>query len=101
MEFNFELVLNLVGYLVRFLGLLVFGVATSWFTFKAYFEGEKSWQLQVAVFLGFLAMAAVLVRYATPGAVGAYALGAGVALLIWGLRGEGDEEEEEKGKKKK
>ena len=95
--------LTLLSYFIRFVGLLVFGVAAGWFTVYAFRELAESWQLKIAVFLGFLTFSAALVRFESAGAEGGYALGAGAALLIWGLR-QGNKEEsetvEEKPKKK-
>jgi hypothetical protein len=83
---DYNIFLTLVSYFVRFIGLLVFGVAIGWFTLYAYRELAQNWQLKIAVFLGFLAFSAALVRFESAGAEGAYVLGTGAAMLIWGLR---------------
>ena len=99
---DFEIALTILSYISRFIGLTVFGVALGWFTLFAFRALAENWQLKVAVFLGFLALVAVVVRFETAGSEGGFALGAGIALLIWGLRGSGkkEEEPEEKSKKK-
>ncbi|MEJ5240766.1 MAG: hypothetical protein WHS87_06185 [Anaerolineales bacterium] len=88
-----ETVLNILGILVRFSGLIVFGLAAGWLSLDAYRKG--TWQLQVAAVLGFFALTAIFVRFATAGALGAFALGSGVAVLFWGLRRHKEEEKDE------
>ncbi len=90
-------VVAIVGGIVRFFGLLVFGVAAGWFTLYAYRQPEKQWQLQIAVFLGFFLFAGLLARYVSAGGLGGFTLGAGGALLFWGLKADttGDEPGEE------
>lgn len=86
MDFILEILFPILAIIVRFLGMATFGVAASWLTLAAFRQPDNTWQLQIAVFLGYFAFAAVLVRFATPGALGGYAIGAGAALLAWGLR---------------
>ncbi len=91
-----ETIFIILGILVRFIGLIVFGLAVGWFSLDAYRKG--SWQLQIAAILGFFGLTAIFVRFATAGALGAFALGSGAAVLFWGLqkqKGEKGEEEEE------
>jgi hypothetical protein len=98
---EFMRVISLFGSLIRLLGLLVFGLSAAWFTLKAFNQPERRWQLQVAVFLGFFALAGLMARFTSPGGTGAFALGAGAGVIIWGLRAErepGDEEEDEEDK---
>jgi xanthine/uracil permease len=93
--FDFYDAIALLGALVRMLGLLVFGVAAGWFTLKAFNQPERSWQLQTAVYLGFFAFIVLVVRYTSPGGLGALGLGVGAGLLFWGLSGNGKEAEPE------
>ncbi len=86
-----ETIFDILGILVRFSGLIVFGLAVGWFSLDAYRKG--SWQLQVTAILGFFALAAIFVRYATAGALGAFALGSGTAVIFWGLRKQEAKEE--------
>jgi hypothetical protein len=78
--------LSFLGMILRLVGLLVFGVAAGWFTLYAFRQPDHKWQLQIAVFLGFLLMMALTLRFTSPGGAGAFALGAGAALLYWGKR---------------
>jgi len=93
-------ILALAGYSARFLGLLALGLGGGWFAISAYKKPGLSWKVKIAVVMVFAALTAMVIRFQTPGALGAYALGAGAALLFWGLRGVDyefveDEDEEE------
>lgn len=88
-----ELIFNILGILVRFAGLIVFGLAAGWMSVEAYRKG--SWQVQIAALLGLFALAGIFARFATAGALGAFALGAGIGVLFWGLRKEGKEPEKD------
>jgi hypothetical protein len=76
--------LAMLSELFRMFGLLVFGVSAGWFTMYAF--RERPWQLQIAVFLGLFLLAAAISFSTSAGGVGAFALGAGAALLFFGLR---------------
>ncbi|MEW6567435.1 MAG: hypothetical protein AB1449_04570 [Chloroflexota bacterium] len=83
-----RLLLELFGYLVRPLGALIFGLAAGWLTVRAFKMEEMGWQLPLASLLGVLA-AFVLLGYWVEGGgtLGMFGLGAGAAVLIWGLAG--------------
>jgi hypothetical protein len=93
----FDLV-SFLGGMLRLVGLLVFGIAIGWFSLHSFRQPERRWELQTAVFLGFLLFSALILRLASPGGAGAFVLGAGCALLYWGRKedvaGEIDTEEE-------
>ncbi len=79
-------ILALAGYAMRFLGLLVLGLGAGWLASAAYKKSDSAWRTQAVIIFVFAAITAMIVRFQTSGAVGAYALGAGAALLLWGLR---------------
>jgi Na+-driven multidrug efflux pump len=82
-------IMELLGYLLRVLGALVFGLATGWLTMHALRGQRDSWQVAVAVYLGLLAAFVLLGRWVPGGGtLGAFGLGAGAGLLIWGLGAE-------------
>ncbi len=87
-----ETILEVLGILMRFVGLIVLGLGTGWMASDAYRKGM--WQLQIAAVLGFFALVAVFVRYASAGALGAFALGSGIGVLIWGLRAKEEMQED-------
>ncbi len=84
-----------LGFLLSALGLLVFGFAGGRFTMDAF--QKTSWQVQVALVIGFFGLLAALANYASPGSAGSFALGAGIAFF---MSGAGKKNEEEESKKK-
>jgi hypothetical protein len=90
--FNFNAILAVLGFLLRGLGFLVFGFAIGRFVLDAY--QKANWQLQIALALGFFGLLIGLTDFASPGSSGAFALGAGVALIMANMnKNKGDEEE--------
>ena len=95
--FNLDGILVVLGFLLRALGFLVFGFAIARFVLDAY--QKANWQLQIALALGFFGLLVGLTDFASPGSSGAYALGAGVALIMDSMnkaRGGDEEKKEEK-----
>jgi xanthine/uracil permease len=82
---TFYTVVEIIGLFVHVLGLVLFGVTTGWFTLHVINQPDKNWQLQSIVFSVFLVFVALLVRYLTPGAFGAFLLGTAGAMIYWGL----------------
>ncbi len=81
-----NVILELIGYIFRPLGFLVFGVAAGWLASLPFTTEAKWWQLEIAALLGLLGSAVTLSIYSGAGTVGAYALGAGASVLFFGLR---------------
>ena len=86
MDFNLEDSIVLLSLILRFVGLLIFGLGSGWFTLHAFRQPDKNSYLQIWVYLGFLGFTAYLTTQLTAGALGGYVLGAGLALILWGLR---------------
>lgn len=98
---TFEEILSIIGFLFRFLGFLVIGFGIGRFVLDNYKAGE--WQVKVSLSLGFFALLAALTHFSSAGSAGAFALGAGAALLMAGMKkpeAEGTIEEEKEKKKK-
>ncbi len=93
-----QIIFDFLAILFRFLGLLALGLGVGWFTLQAF--KKDAWQLQIAVFLGFVGTAIAMAHFLSAGALGAFALGAGVALLFWGLPRKQEAEESKDSKKK-
>jgi hypothetical protein len=88
-------VLQLLGFLLRVIGVLVFGLGIGWLTAKTFRPEAQGWQLLVAVYLGLLAAFVLVGRWvAGGGTLGAFSLGVGAGLFIWGLLGIKGKEEE-------
>lgn len=93
-------VFELLGYLLRPIGAVVFGLGAGWLTLQAFAAHERSWQLAVAAVLGLLAAFVLIGRWVPGGAtLGAFGLGAGAALLIWGLGEKPEDQPKGRGKK--
>ncbi len=77
--------IEILGLFVQILGLILFGVTVGWFTLQVINQPEKSWQLQSIVYSVFLVFIGLMVRYLTPGALGALLVGSSGAMIYWGL----------------
>jgi len=83
--YAFYNVVEIIGIFVQILGLVLFGITTGWFTLYVINQPDKNWQLQSIVYSVFLVFVAMLSRYLTPGAFGAFLTGAAGAMIYWGL----------------
>lgn len=87
-------ILDLFGALLRLIGLLIFGLGLGWFALEAF--RKESWQLQIAVFLGFVFSIVGLAKFLSAGALGMFGIGAGGAMLMWGMsKGKKKDEDED------
>ncbi|OQY31099.1 MAG: hypothetical protein B6I38_06330 [Anaerolineaceae bacterium 4572_5.1] len=86
-------ILDILGALLRLIGLLVFGLGLGWLTLEAF--RKDSWQLQTAAFLGFVIAAVGMAKYVSAGSLGMFAAGAGAAMLMWGMKKDKQEDEDE------
>ncbi|MBW8012902.1 MAG: hypothetical protein FVQ83_16920 [Chloroflexi bacterium] len=77
-------VLMLGGYFLRALGLLVLGLGSGWLVMSTVRAAKTDWQLKAAVVIGVFYLSASVVN-GSEGAVGAFSLGAGASIFIWGL----------------
>ena len=79
-------VFDIIGYVLRFLGALVFGLSMGWLTIHMVKQETVAWQLTAAMYLGLLAAFVLLGHWVGGGAtLGAFGIGAGAGLLIWGM----------------
>ena len=69
--------------LVKFAGMTFLGLTLGWLTLDVFRKGQHAWQLQVAFFLGFIALLIALLLYSHLG-LGGFGIGVGVAMLRWG-----------------
>ncbi len=82
---DFYEILSIIGIFIQVMGLLLFGVTAGWFTLYVIGQPEKNWQMQSIVFSVFLVFISLMVKYLTPGARGAFLIGAASAMIYWGL----------------
>jgi len=76
-------IFDMAGAFLRLIGFFVFGLGLGWFALDAY--RKENWQLQITAFLGIILAAIGLAKLLSPGSLGMFALGAGGALLMWGM----------------
>jgi hypothetical protein len=89
------ILLDILGAIVRLIGLAAFGLGAGWFTLEILRKGQQVWQLQLALFLGFCGLAIGLATFVPAGALGAFGIGAGVAMFVWGMPKVKKEKEED------
>lgn len=78
-------IMNIVGVLVRFIGVIVFGLAIGWLTLTA-FKRETTWHYQAVLLVVFYGFFAAVFWQSNPGMLGGLTLGTGLAILLWGMR---------------
>ena len=83
---DFFQVTAFLGFLVRILGALVFGVAIGYLTIQLLRREDAGWQIIISVYLGLLAAYVLYSHWLEGGgSPGAFGLGVGGALLGWGV----------------
>ena len=86
-------IIVLLGQLVRLLGLVVLGLGIGWIVLDL-LKKIEAWQGQVAIFLGLAGLIIGLAVFTGAGAMGAFAIGVGVAIFMWGMPKKEKKEEE-------
>jgi hypothetical protein len=82
-----EFIEQLLGSLSGGIGLLVLGFAMGWLTISLLDGGDEVWVKKMIGFGIFSLVILGLVWMLPPGISGLYGLGAGIGLLVFGLRG--------------
>jgi len=95
----FEEILGILGNLVRFLGFLLIGYGLARFLLDSY--QKATWQVQIALVLGFFGVLIGLTDFASAGSAGAFALGAGFSFFraFMPVKEKDDAKEEQEKKK--
>jgi uncharacterized membrane protein AbrB (regulator of aidB expression) len=94
---NFMNILEIIGYVLRALGFLILGFAIGRFTLDSY--KQAVWQVQIALVIGFFGLLVGLTDFSSPGSMGMFAIGAGLAMVMV-LMAKKQEEEVKETKKK-
>jgi hypothetical protein len=94
---DFMDILSILGYILRALGFLILGFAVGRFTLDSY--KQAVWQVQVALAIGFFGLLIGLTNFSSPGSMGMFAIGTGLAMIMVIMAKK--EEEEIKDTKKK
>ena len=86
-------IFNLLASLLRLLGMAVLGLGLGWLSLDL-LRKTQVWQLQGTIFLGLLGLLIAMFVFIGWGAQGAFALGVGVAIFLWGMPKKQKKEEE-------
>lgn len=70
--------------LVKLAGTLLFGLGIGWLALDIFRKDQHPWQLQVAFFLGIIALLVAFLLYSHLG-LGGFCIGAGAAIVKWGF----------------
>jgi hypothetical protein len=87
-------IFSFLGFLLRALGFLLLGFGAGRFMLDTY--PKATWQVQIALVLGFFGLIIGLTDFSSPGSAGTFALGAGVAFLMSGMPKKKEDSEEKK-----
>jgi NhaP-type Na+/H+ or K+/H+ antiporter len=77
-------VIVLLSQIFRFLGMAILGLGIGWLTLDL-LKKIEIWQGQVIIFLGLIGLIIAMTVFTGWGALGAFAIGIGVAIFLWGL----------------
>ena len=86
-------IIILLGQLFRFVGMAILGLGIGWLALDL-LKKIQVWQGQVAVFLGLAGLIIAMTVFTGAGALGAFAIGVGGAILMWGMPKKEKKEEE-------
>jgi len=88
-------IIDLLAAILRLIGMVVLGLGIGWLAIDL-LKKMQVWQVQVAVFLGLAGLIIAIAVYTGMGAQGAFAIGVGVAILLWGMPKKQKKDEEKK-----
>ena len=88
-------IIVLISQLIRILGLAVLGLGIGWLALDL-LKRIQVWQGQVAVFLGLAGLIIAMTVFTGWAALGVFAAGVGVAILMWGMPKKEKKPEEKK-----
>ena len=86
-------IIDLFASLIRLAGLALLGVGIGYLAVDLLHKA-KEWPMQIALFLGLSGLVIAMVIFLAPGALGAFAIGLGVAVFVWGMPKKNKEEED-------
>jgi len=77
-------VLVLLSQLLRILGMAALGAGFGWLALDLLRKAEN-WPMQAVIFLGLIGLAIGMTVFLGWGALGAFGIGFGVAIFLWGM----------------
>lgn len=87
-------IIDLFASIIRFFGLGLFGVGIGWLALDL-IKKAKDWPLQAIVFTVLAGLLISLVVFLDWGALGAFAIGVGIAIIVWGIPKKKKDEDED------
>jgi hypothetical protein len=87
-------ILDVFASIIRFIGLGLFGVGIGWLAVDL-LKKATDWPLQAVVFTVLAGLMIAMVNFLSWGALGAFGIGVGIAILVWGIPRKKKEEVEE------
>ena len=88
-------ILVLFSQIFRFIGMAVLGLGIGWLAVDL-LKKIEAWQGQVAIFLGLAGLVIAMTVFSGWAALGAFAIGVGVAIFLWGMPKKQKKDEEKK-----
>jgi NhaP-type Na+/H+ or K+/H+ antiporter len=86
-------IINLLASILRLIGMAVLGLGIGWLALDL-LKKMQVWQVQIAVFFGLAGLIIAMAVFTGAGALGAFAIGVGVAIFLWGMPKKQKKEEE-------
>jgi len=86
-------IINLLASFLRLIGMAVLGLGIGWLALDL-LKKIQIWQGQVAIFLGLTGLIIAMTVFTGWGALGAFCIGFGVAIFLWGMPKKEKKEEE-------
>jgi len=77
-------IINMIASLIRMLGLAALGVGIGYLAVELFHKAQE-WLMQAILFLGLAGLVIAMAVFLAPGALGAFGLGLGVAIFLWGM----------------
>ncbi len=87
-------IINIIASLLRLLGVAALGVGIGYLVVDLFHKAQE-WLMQAVLFLGLAGLVIAMAVFLAPGALGAFGLGFGAAIFLWGMPKKKKEEEEE------
>jgi hypothetical protein len=86
-------IIGQIASLIRLLGMAALGVGIGYLAMD-FLRKAEGWPLQAVGFLGLAGVVIAMVVFLAPGALGAFGIGFGVAIFLWGIPKKKKEEQE-------
>jgi NhaP-type Na+/H+ or K+/H+ antiporter len=86
-------IITLLASVLRLLGMAALGVGIGYLAVDL-LRKTQAWPFQMAVFLGLAGLVIAMMVFLSAGALGAFGIGVGVAIFVWGMPKKKKEDEE-------